>query len=258
MSRPGRYISPDLLVPRRLKDSCGPRWPIAVIAFRDLPGTRDLVEAFGAKPFGGGKILYGMTPTRDEPKVYEAEVGGSRVGIVGQCAWGGPQAAILAEELAWLGVRTLVGFGACGAIVPELPVGRQVVAGSSVVRDGTARAYGRGPFKADRKLVEEAQEAARELMMGLKVVTAVTFDAIYRETPARARAWRRAGGQVINMESSALYAAGPACGTGCVWLGHVSDRLLDGPWEHWDDRPREASSDCAQLALGLVRRILKA
>jgi len=215
------------------------------------------VESFGAKPFGGGKLLYGMMPTRDEPKVYEAEVGGARVGIVGQCGWGGPQAAIVAEELAFLGVKTLIGFGACGALVPELPVGRQVVVGESVARDGTARAYGRGPFMADRSLVEEAREAARELMMGVKVVTAVTFDAIYRETPARARSWRRAGAQVVNMESSALYAAGAACGARCVWIGHVSDRLLDGPWEHWDDRPEEASTDCAQLALGLARRILE-
>jgi len=258
MSPVARYISPDLLVTRRLKDARAPRWPVAVIAFRDLKGTRDLVSTFGARPFGGGKLLYGMTPTRDEPKVYEAEVGGARVGIVGQCGWGGSQAAIMAEELAFLGVRTLIGFGACGALVPELPVGRQVVAVSSVVRDGTARAYGRGPFKADRRLVEEAQDAARELMMGLKAVTAVTFDAIYRETPERARAWRRAGAQAVNMESSALYAAGAACGARSVWIGHVSDRLLDGPWEHWDDRPDEASTDCAQLVLELVRRILKA
>jgi uridine phosphorylase len=229
-----------------------------VLSFRDLAGTRDLVEAFGARPWTGGKLLYGMTPTRDEPKVYEAGIGGVRIGIVGQCQWGGPQAAILAEELCWLGAGFLVGFGVCGALIPELPVGRQVVVTESIGRDGTARAYSRKTLRADRGMVDAAGEAAREMMMGLKAATSVTIDALYRETPARVRSWRKAGAQVVNMESSALYAAGQACGARCVWIGHVSDRLLDGPWEHWDDRPEEAARDTAQLAVGLVERVLKA
>jgi hypothetical protein len=46
------------------------------------------------------------------------------------------------------------------------------------------------------------------------------------------------GGQVVNMETSALYAASETCGIRCLWTGHVSDCLAGSEWEEWATRSR--------------------
>jgi uridine phosphorylase len=72
-------------------------------------------------------MLYGLEHSIDIPQVYEATIDRHRVGVVSRCIWGGPQAAILVEELAELGVKYMIGYGAAGGIVPDLPQGTQIV-----------------------------------------------------------------------------------------------------------------------------------
>jgi len=52
---------------------------------------------------------------------------------------------------------------------------------------------------------------------------------------ADVRIWRARGGQVVNMETAALYAASERCGISSLWIGHVSDCLVGGEWEEWSD-----------------------
>ena len=70
------------------------------------------------------------------------------------------------------------------------------------------------------------------LAEGAEPVAVATVDAVYRETPALVAAWRALGTQVVNMESAPFYAAASACGVRALWLGQVSDMLLD-TWHDW-------------------------
>jgi uridine phosphorylase len=219
-----RFLTPDRLMAARFPDAAAlPRWELAVLCFRDRRGSHALVAALDGVPVGR-KIFWGLEETDELPHVYTADVNGRSVGIIARCVWGGPQAAILVEELAALGVTCVLGYGAAASLDPTLPHGAQLLISSALATDGASRHYGDGPFGPADDMAALATSAIP--------VVAATVDAIYRETPQLVEQFTRAGARVLNMEAAPFYAAASACGLRAVWLGHVSD-LLVGEWQDW-------------------------
>jgi uridine phosphorylase len=240
-----RFITPAVLFPGRFRDpDSRPRWDAAVLCFRDPSGSRLLVEALGGVPWGR-KVFWGIEETPDHPRVFVADVGGRTVGIVTQCIWGTAQASILTEELGELGVPFVIGYGAAGSFDPTLPQGTQLVACSAPATDGASKQYGRGPFAPDPGLLALARNAEPAVV--------ATVDAVYRETPELVAEWRAIGAQVVNMESGPFYAAARACGIRALWLGHVSDMLLD-EWHGWHVVCRE---EMTHAAIANCRHVLE-
>jgi purine-nucleoside phosphorylase len=62
---------------------------------------------------------------------------------------------------------------------------------------------------------------------------AVCIDALYRETKELIESFIKIGGEVINMESSAFYAASMLCKVESLWIGCVSDSLVGDKWKDW-------------------------
>jgi len=214
-----------------------PQWKIAVLCFRDLEGSRILVEGLGAIPLGY-KVISGMEEFSGNPLPYahELAIGEAKVGVIARCGGGGPQTAIVVEELAHIGVSKIIGIGAAGSIDPDIPKGSQVVAQVALCSDGTSKAYTDAPeIKGDAVLCSSALAAGEKLSTGVRMVCVVTTDAIYRETEADVHTWTKQGAQVVNMETSALYAASATCGISSLWLGHVSDCMVGSEWEEWSD-----------------------
>jgi uridine phosphorylase len=175
-------------------------------------------------------------PGNPLPYAHELAIGHAKVGVIARCEWGGPQTAILVEELAYIGVTRIIGIGAAGSIDPAIPKGSQVVAQTALTSDGTSQAYTVVPdLKGDATLCSLALAAGERLFTGIHKVCAVTTDALYRETEADVCIWRARGGQVVNMETSALYAASEICRISSLWIGHVSDCLVEGEWVEWSD-----------------------
>jgi uridine phosphorylase len=178
----------------------------------------------------------GEFPGNPLPYAHELAMGHANVGVIARCGWGGPQTAILVEELAYIGVTKIIGIGAVGSIDPAIPKGSQVVAQVALTSDGTSKAYTDAPeLKGDAQLCSLSLAAGEKLSTAVRMVCAVTTDALYRETEAEVEAWRKQGAQVVNMETSALYAVSATCGISSVWLGHVSDCLGGREWEEWTD-----------------------
>lgn len=243
-----RYITAERLLESRFPDaSLRPHWDLAVLCFRDRVASRELVGALGGTPVGGA-TFWGVEPGRSgQSQVHEAMVGALRVVVVSRCLWGGPQASILVEELAALGVRTVLGFGAAGSLESDLPRGTQIAVDSALAGDGASAHYGDGPFRADNDL-------KRLLPEDVRVVSAVTMDAVYRETPGIVATWRKAGGQVVNMESAPFYAAAIACGLRALWVGHVSD-VLGRDWEGWDVDRSDWNARSIEVAVGIAHHV---
>jgi purine-nucleoside phosphorylase len=128
------YISAAELLAKRLGNRQPPRWRSAVISFRDRKGSDGLMRALRAEPILDN-IFYGQEAFAESPFVFEANVQGEKVGLITRCIWGGPQAAILIEELACLGVKYLIGYGSAGAIDSSLQLGEQVVASSAIAME---------------------------------------------------------------------------------------------------------------------------
>jgi purine-nucleoside phosphorylase len=231
------YITPEVFMQGRFDDNPRPEWTTAVLCFRDLEGSGLLVQELGARPLGY-QVLTGMEefPGNPFPYAHELAIGQAKVGVVARCGWGGPQTAILVEELAYLGVTRIIGIGAAGSIDSTIPKGSQVVAQAALTTDGTSKAYTDAPeLKGDELLCSLALAAGERFSTGIRKVCVVTTDALYRETEAEVRTWRARGGQVVNMETSALYAASETCKISSLWIGHVSDCLVGVEWEDWSD-----------------------
>jgi uridine phosphorylase len=164
---------------------------------------------------------------------------------------GAPSTAILIEELAKVGARTLVRIGNSGGLDPALELGDLVITTAAVRDDGTSRSYVtlEYPAVADYRVVAALEQAARR--QGVRHAVGVTWsmDAFYArnavlgaggriepmsfdgyrapELENRIRELRAA--RVVNceMESGILLTLGGLFGlrAGCICV--VSDRA---PW----------------------------
>jgi uridine phosphorylase len=247
-----RYITPEEVMQHRFDGGRKPDWRAAVLCFRDRSGSETLVRELGAQPLGY-KVLWGI----DEDLTYQVATSGRHVGVIARCEWGGPQTAVLVEELAHLGVRTIIGLGMAGSIVAALPKRSLVIAGSALVTDGTSRYYTDAPaVLPDQELLGIASEAARRLSLPFRQARVATVDAIYRETDALVAALAREGAEMLTMETTTLYAASAACGTRSIWIGHISDCLAGNRWDDWwDPRVEEPAAATARLALSVLEGI---
>lgn len=103
------------------------------IAF--LPGDPDRVQRIAA---------YFKQPrevsSHREYRTWDGTLSGKRVTVT-STGIGGPAMAIAVEELARLGVDTMIRVGTCGSISRDLDVGSLIIADSSVRLDGTTRQY---------------------------------------------------------------------------------------------------------------------
>jgi uridine phosphorylase len=251
-----RYITPQALLRMRFGEPPWPSWDVAILCFRGDAGGGALVEKLGARPVGG-KTLYGLDESAERPFAYEVALGGRRILIVQRCLWGGPQAAILVEELACLGVRTIIGFGVAGSLVESLPKGAQIVGALGIAIDGTTRAYTAAEaVEPDAELLAAVRAVAAARGIPLAPVRLAGVDALYRETPDDVRRWRARDVEAINMETPTLYAAAAACEVRSVWLGHISDTLWlsTQAWDSWQ-RPAQLTDVTVALTVGLLEML---
>jgi uridine phosphorylase len=254
-----RYITPEHCIRRRLGGRPAPSWPAALLVFRDYTHSQQVLEAFdNVRPIPY-RLLYYLTGQEFEPIAFEADIAGRTIVVVTRCIWGGPQTAILVEELACLGVRFILGYGVGGSIDPSLPQGTFVVADSALPVDGTSRAYGINTVrKADLDIVQAAIAAAADAGVQMRPASAVTVDALYHETQELVDDLRRQGGQIINMETSTLYSVAGVCGVRSLWLGYVTDCLTNGQWQDWFVDLRDLAEKAIRVCRALLTLVLSA
>lgn len=228
-----RYITPQACIANRLKGRDMPKWPAAWMVFRDKAGSQLVLDALDdVQPIAHRMIYNSCGPDLPDGCVFTAQLAGREILVLTRCVWGGPQTAILVEELACLGVRTIVSYGIAGSMDPAVPRGSLIAGASALASDGTTRAYSCEPIvQPDATLLQEAIRSAGE--DPLTCVKVATVDALYRETHPLIEHYKAQGAQVVNMETSPLYAAARACDVRAVWLGYVSDHLLHGQWDDW-------------------------
>jgi uridine phosphorylase len=94
---------------------------------------------------------------------------------------GGPSTAIAVEELARLGVKTMIRVGTCGAISPKLKVGSVVIADAAVRMEGTSWQYITPgyPAAATPGVVLALEEAASRLGVSASVGISASTDSFY-------------------------------------------------------------------------------
>jgi len=190
---------------------------------------------------------------------------------------GAPSTAILIEELAKLGVHTMLRVGNSGGLAPDLELGDLVVTTGAVRDDGTSRSYVRPeyPAVADHAIVGALLAAAKERGARCRAGITWSLDAFYMRNavlqedgsmdsmsvggywtgdhPQRIVDLRAAGVQNCEMESGILLTLAGLFGlrAGCICV--VSDRT---PWPG----PSEIDLDnnmgqCVEIALDAIHRV---
>ena len=202
------------------------RFDVAVLAFRGREGSDLLSNAFEVER-REGFYLYGSEP-------YVGRVAEKQLVILPTVICGGPVTAILLEELAVLGVKTAIGFGAAGSLVSPDHIGGLLIAKAALCRDGASREYTDAELAyPDLELLRLAVELSEAEGTHPILGTVHTTDALYRETPAKLRRWRNWGAEFVNLETGPFYAVASFLGMRVVYLGLVTDYVAeDREWQH--------------------------
>ena len=152
---------------------------------------------------------------------------------------GAPAATITMEEMAALGCRTFLSFGACGSLLPDLRIGDVVLPTSAFSDEGTSRHYGKtSQLRPDAGLVRAIAVAAEKRAIPIRSGGTWTTDAVYRESRTRARDLVRHGVVAVEMEAAALWAVSRHRHLRTASLLVVSDELGGKEWNAGFDDPR--------------------
>ncbi|TLZ71648.1 MAG: purine-nucleoside phosphorylase [Methanobacteriota archaeon] len=188
------------------------------------------VLVFGGQDF---RTLARMVGAKVLPWNRSMAVGraGNRRVVVARTTIGAPATAIMIEEMAALGAREFLAFGACGSLVPRLKIGAIVVPTFAATDEGTSRHYGgAGRARPDTALRAALVRACEGRGVPFTEGGTWTMDAVYRETFARARALAARGVVAVDMEASAIWAVARHRGLRAASLFVVSDELGGDGW----------------------------
>lgn len=176
---------------------------------------------------------------------------------------GAPYAVILLETLIAWGVKGVIFFGWCGAIHPDVHIGDLVVPSAAFVEDGTAPHYLPGKKETDY-LAEPSADFNATIMSGcgnsglsFHHGPVWTTDAVFRETLPLIEKYRDKGALAVEMEASALFAAGAFRGIPVAAVLAVSDELHSPDWHPGFGAPRfrRARISAVELISGITDKL---
>ncbi|MBG0784269.1 MAG: nucleoside phosphorylase [Anaerolineaceae bacterium] len=164
--------------------------------------------------------------------LYEINVEGKRLAFF-HPGIGAPLAVGLMEEMIARGCRKIVACGGCGVLDKEIAVGHLLIPVSAIRDEGTSYHY-----QAPSREVEMDPKAvsAIETVLGshgleyLRVKTWTT-DAMYRETPEKAAAYRAEGCLTVEMETAAFIAAAKFRGVDFGQILYGGDAVMADSWD---------------------------
>ncbi len=161
---------------------------------------------------------------------------------------GSPSAAIAAEELAAVGVETLLRVGTTGALQPGIEIGDMVVATGAAKDEGTTKRYEDKTIPAvpDYEVLSALVGVADGHGEDVHVGPIATDDAYYAETEEYVADWGDAGLLAVEMEAAALFTLarrkGLRAGAICTVDGNLVEGTQKGETED-DELPEKAKNN---------------
>lgn len=240
-----RHIDPRDIIQRKLAGREWPDWKIALICFRPYRDSQNIVTRLDAQPLGYG--LFGLEELPGAPRVYQARLKNAGVVILRGQIIGGPHTSSLMEELAAIGVDTIVAQGIAGSTNPSIVVGDQVLCVRALNTDGTSKIYigGQKEVVPDEAMAGLVKASAAELGVDIKKASAATVDAFYQETFQMIAGWQAQGADILNMEVTPLYAIAQYYRLKAIWLGYISDSIFGRPdFQYGNEIRRQSDAIC--------------
>jgi uridine phosphorylase len=145
---------------------------------------------------------------------------------------GAPQAVLILEKLIALGSRSIVVFGWCGSLQPQLRIGDWLLPTGARSEEGTSAHYPMlsVDFNPDADLCARLQQSCDRLGHSLQAGPVWTTDAPLRETETKVRSYAAQGLMAVEMEMSALFRVASYRKVRLAALLVVSDELFTMKW----------------------------
>jgi uridine phosphorylase len=169
---------------------------------------------------------------------------------------GSPSAAIAVEELAAVGVDTLLRVGTTGALQRGIEIGDMVVATGAAKDEGTTKRYEDAtvPAVPDYDVLTALVDGAEANDEDVHVGPIATDDAFYAETEAYVDDWEAAGLLAVEMEAAALFTLarrkGLRAGAICTVDGNLVEGTQKGETDA-DELPPKAKNN-VERAIGIA------
>ncbi|WP_136689795.1 nucleoside phosphorylase [Halorhabdus amylolytica] len=143
---------------------------------------------------------------------------------------GAPSAAIAIEELANVGVETILRVGTTGGLQKGIEIGDMVVATAAAKNEGTSDRYESAeyPAVADYDVLTTLVETAEANDEDVHIGPIATDDAFYNETEEIVADWVEAGILAVEMEASALFTLARRRGIRAGAICTVDGNLVEG------------------------------
>jgi uridine phosphorylase len=233
-----------------------------------LPGDPGRVEALAtSEAFTNAREL----ANKREYRTWLGYVDGQPV-LVTSTGIGGPSTSIAVDELAQLGIRTMIRVGTTGAIQPAIDVGDVIITTGAVRLDGASTHYApiEYPAVAHHEVVQALVASARQWRLPAHVGISCTSDTFYpgqervdsftgyvpRRLQGMTEEWRRLNVLNYEMEAATVLTLASAMGlrAGCV-AGVVVNRTRG---EHVTaDALHTAERNTVLVASGAVAALLR-
>ncbi|RQG98843.1 nucleoside phosphorylase [Natrarchaeobius oligotrophus] len=186
-----------------------------------------------------------------EYKVVNASYEGRELTIC-STGIGCPSAAIALEELANVGVETVVRVGTTGALQSDIEIGDMIVATGAAKNEGTTKRYEDVEYPAvpDYEVLSALVDAAEANGEDIHVGPIASDDAYYAETEAYVADWEEAGLLSVEMEAAALFTLarrrGLQAGAICTVDGNLVEGTQKGTDTEDDELPEKAKNNVAR------------
>lgn len=143
---------------------------------------------------------------------------------------GSPSAAIAVEELAAVGVDTVIRVGTAGALQADIEIGDMVVATGAAKAEGTSKRYEDATIPAvpDYDVLTALADAAAARDEVVHLGPIGTDDAYYAETETVVDAWEAAGLTAVEMEAAAIFTLARRKGLNAGAICTIDGNLVAG------------------------------
>ncbi len=171
--------------------------------------------------------------------LYEMEVDGKRLAFF-HPGIGAPLAVGLLEEMIARGCRKFIACGGCGVLDRDIAVGHLLVPAAALRDEGTSYHY--LPPSREVSMDPHALSVVERVLQrhGLDYLRTKTWttDVLYRETAAKAAAYRQEGCLAVEMEAAAFFAAAKFRGVDFGQVLYGGDAVLQDAWDgrSWNSR----------------------
>ena len=157
---------------------------------------------------------------------------GNRVGVMGNFGIGAPALTSLADELIAWGTKRLIILSLAGGLQADLKPGSLVICDRAIRDEGTSYHYlsPARDVKASVALVSLMDQVLNKHGISHSIGAAWSTDAPYRETREEAELFQSEGIEVVDMESSGLFAAAQFRGVDAASAFVIGDSLAGPRW----------------------------